>query len=87
MILAEDLERLVVRRASLVNEIVDALLARCQFRSLPNKRTLSAENKALLINSQANPPQHDATGRAAAGGFCQLVVKNSPYRAPRRRPP
>ena len=44
VILAEDLEWLVVRRASLVNEIVDALLARCQFRSLPNKRTLSAES-------------------------------------------
>ena len=36
MILAEDLERLVVRRASLVNEIVNALLAGYQFRSLPN---------------------------------------------------
>jgi hypothetical protein len=31
VILAEDLERLVVRRASLVNEIVDALLPRYQF--------------------------------------------------------
>src|SRR5580704_7033400 len=79
VILAEDLERLVVRRASLVNEIVDALLARCQFRSLPNKRTQSAESKALLINSQADPPQYDAAGRAAAGDFCQLVVKDSPY--------
>ena len=31
MVLAEDLERLVVRRASLVNEIVDALLPGYQF--------------------------------------------------------
>jgi hypothetical protein len=36
VILAEDLERLVVRRAPLVNEIVNALLAGYQFRSLPN---------------------------------------------------
>ena len=64
MILAEDLERLVVRRASLVNEIVDALLARCQFLSLPNRRTPSAENKALLINPRANPAEYDAAGRA-----------------------
>ena len=34
----KELERLVVRRASLVNEIVDALLARCQLRPLPNMR-------------------------------------------------
>jgi hypothetical protein len=46
---------------------------------------LSAES-ALLINSQADPPQYDATGRAAAEAFFQLVVKDSPYRAPRRRP-
>src|SRR6202040_879421 len=32
VILAEDLERLVVRRASLVNEIVNALLPGYQFR-------------------------------------------------------
>jgi hypothetical protein len=35
----------------------------------PNMRTLSAENKARLINSQAYPPQYDATGRAAAEAF------------------
>ena len=60
MILAEDLEWLVVRRASLVNEIVDALLARYQFLSLPNRRTQSAEYKALLANPPANPAEYDA---------------------------
>ena len=38
MILAEDLERLVVRRASLVNEIVDALLPDYQFFPLLKAR-------------------------------------------------
>ena len=38
---------------------------------------LSAES-ALLFNSQADPPQYDATGRAAAEAFFQLVVKDSP---------
>jgi hypothetical protein len=42
VILAEDLERLVVRRASLMNEIVNTLLARYQIRSLPNRRILSS---------------------------------------------
>jgi hypothetical protein len=42
VILAEDLERLVVRRASLVNEIVNALVAGYQFRSLLNRRILSS---------------------------------------------
>ena len=42
MILAEDLERLVVRRASLMNEIVNTFLARYQIRSLPNRRILSS---------------------------------------------
>ena len=44
MILAEDLERLVVRRASLVNEIVDALLPGYQFFSLL-KRGVAFEYK------------------------------------------
>ena len=38
MILAEDLKWLTDRWLSLVNEIVNALLAGYQFRSLPNKR-------------------------------------------------
>ena len=44
VILAENLERLVVRRASLMNEIVNALLPGYQFRSLPNRRILSSAN-------------------------------------------
>jgi hypothetical protein len=38
MILAEDLKWLTDRWLSLVNEIVNALLAGYQFRSLPNRR-------------------------------------------------
>jgi hypothetical protein len=44
VILAEDLERLVIRRASLVNEIVDALLPDYQFFPLL-KRRLAFEYK------------------------------------------
>jgi hypothetical protein len=44
VILAEDLERLVGRRASLVNEIVDALLPSYQFFPLL-KRRLAFEHK------------------------------------------
>ena len=42
MILAEDLEWLVFGWGSLMNEIVNALLAGYQFRSLLNRRILSS---------------------------------------------
>ena len=48
MILAEDLERLVVRRAFLVNEIVDALLPGYQFLSLLNRRILSSDERQFF---------------------------------------
>jgi hypothetical protein len=44
MILAEDLKWLTDRWFSLVNEIVNALLAGYQFRSLPNRRFVVREN-------------------------------------------
>ena len=58
MVLAEDLERRVVRRASLVNEIVDALLPGYQFFPLlkaglglcrNSVKFSSAEPAALII--------------------------------------
>ena len=69
MILAENLERLVVRRASLMNEIVNALLPGYQFRCLPNRRALSSGEvnfselcyRAPATDGFAVPPQ------AAAG--------------------
>ena len=74
MILAEDLERLVVRRASVVNEIVDALLARCQFLSLPNRRTPSAENKALLINPRQTLPSTMLLGAPTIWAYRRTAV-------------
>ena len=55
MILAEDLERLVVRRASLVNEIVDALLSGYQFFPLLN-RWLAFEHKRRQAPQIGTPP-------------------------------
>jgi len=52
VILAEDLERLVVRRASLVNEFVDALLPDYQFFPLLKRRLASEyERRQALIHT------------------------------------
>ena len=52
MILAEDLERLVDRRASLLNEIIDALLPGYQFFPLLKRRLASEyERRQALIHT------------------------------------
>jgi hypothetical protein len=50
MILAEDLKWLTDRWLSLVNEIVNALLAGHQFRSLPNGPILSFGRISIFRN-------------------------------------
>jgi hypothetical protein len=57
MILAEDLKWLTDWWLSLVNEIVNTLLAGCQFRSLPNRQS---GRMSVFLN--------DAIARAT-GGF------------------
>ena len=66
MILAEDLERLVVRRASLMNEIVNALLAGYQFRSLPNRRLSSGE--CQFFRMMLSRPRHRRLCSPTSGG-------------------
>ena len=69
MILAEDLERLVVRRASLMNEIVNAILAGYQFRSLLNRRMLSS-GECQFFRISLSRPRTDGLAvppQAAAG--------------------
>ena len=53
MILAEDLERLVDRRASFLNEIIDALLRGYQFFPLLKRRLASEyERRQALIHTK-----------------------------------
>jgi hypothetical protein len=75
MILAEDLKWLTDRWLSLVNEIVNALLAGHQFRSLPNRPILSfgimlsrAGRSGVATDEGGHPRQRDC---AAAGWWCR----------------
>ena len=58
MILEEDLERLVVRRASLVNEIVNALLPNYQFFPLL-KRGLGLSFRKQIVSQPKQSAYND----------------------------
>jgi hypothetical protein len=90
VILAEDLERLVVRRASLVNEIVNALLPGYQFRSLLNRRILSSD-ECQFFRMMLSRPRHRRLCSPISGGcWCgtsKLVIGHADVAVAPFQPP